>query len=270
MLGRQPLDEVLVGRAVGGVEGDDGDVQPGPGQLAGDDLVRPAGGEHDRSGGRSSAAPATMAWPMSLRAAEQHDGLRFAERVLHEVSGSVVEQPEPAALVAGPDAGRVDRARDRLPLGQSGVAPADGRRGRVRVLGQVVAAAGVEHDLVEPVEQLGQAAAAGRQVERQRPARDGERLSGPGLAAPKRLSTARKLAVPGRPAARRRCAALPPAPNGTTNWYCRKPAAPYSRFHEPTRVERVEERRDRADLADAAARRLAVPELVEGARPWRG
>ena len=89
--GREALDEVLVAAAVGGVEGDDGDVQPRPGQLADDDLVGPAGGQHDRPGrGRQQLRDDGAADVAA--AAQQDDGLRFAERVLHGFSGSVVEE----------------------------------------------------------------------------------------------------------------------------------------------------------------------------------
>jgi len=80
-----------VAAAVGGVEGDDGDVQPRAGQLADDDLIGPAGGQHDRPGrGRQQLRDDGAADVAA--AAQQDDGLRFAERVLHGFSGSVVEE----------------------------------------------------------------------------------------------------------------------------------------------------------------------------------
>ena len=58
------------------------------------------------------------------------------------------------------------------------------------------------------------------------------KLSGPGLAAPKRLSTDRKLGVPAPASRSTTVRSAASAPNGTANWYCRNPRRPYSRFHE--------------------------------------
>ena len=90
---------------------------------------------------------------------------------------------------------RVDLVADGLPLVESWVA-ASIRLGRhVRVLGEVVAPAGVEDDTVEAVEQIAETARRTGNVERQGPPglREAE---GCGVAAPNRFSTARKLAAP--------------------------------------------------------------------------
>src|SRR6185312_2662634 len=89
VVGGQALHEVLVAAAVGGVERDDRDVQPRPGQLADDDLGGPAGGQHDRSGRGGEQLRDDGAADVAA-ATHQDDGLRFAERVLHGFSGSVV------------------------------------------------------------------------------------------------------------------------------------------------------------------------------------
>ena len=97
----------------------------------------------------------------------------------------------------------------------------------VAVLGQVVAAAGVEHEVVEPVQQRRQAARAPAGTSTASAHPDSGKLSGAGLAGPNRLSTARKL---GAPDADRR--SIDPAQRdllaerARTNWYCTKPWRP--------------------------------------------
>jgi hypothetical protein len=74
-LGREPLTKSSAA-AVGGVEGDDGDVRPG--RASCHDGPRFGGGQHDRPGrGRQQRRDDGAA---DAAAAQQDDGLRFAER----------------------------------------------------------------------------------------------------------------------------------------------------------------------------------------------
>ena len=141
---------------------------------------------------------------------------------------------EPAARSLDPDAGRVDGGPHGPPLVEPRVAAADRLRRGVGVLGEVVAAAGVEHEVVEGVQQRRQAAASPSARRRSASSPGAGKLSGAGLAAPNRLSTLRKLGAPdaAKRSSTRRSASS--APNGHSNWYCRNPARPYSRFHDPT------------------------------------
>ena len=96
------------------------------------------------------------------------------------------------------------------------------------------------------------------------------KLNGAGFAAPKRLSTERKLGVP-RSAKRvttRRSAASCTERDEDLVLHEAVPAIqPVPR---PDRVERVEVPRDRHDLPDTPPRRSPEPHLVEGGDGWRG
>ena len=65
----------------------------------------------------------------------------------------------------------IDLVADRLPLVESRVPASHSVGGHVRVLGEVVTATGLEHDTVEAVQQVAEAARRTGHVERQRPAR---------------------------------------------------------------------------------------------------
>ena len=52
------------------------------------------------------------------------------------------------------------------------------------------------------------------------------KLSGAGFAAPKRLSTLRKLGAPDAAKRSSTARSVASAPNGSSSWYCRKPARP--------------------------------------------
>ena len=231
-------DEGRRGRGVGGVEAARRRrSSPRPRELAGVDRRRGAGRRARRSRvagvtQRVDDRPADVA-----RAAEQHDRLRLRRA---RCPSSVLRSSRRAAAAGGSGrsptrrAGSTDVA-DRLPLGEARVPAADRVRRGVRVLGEVVAAAGVEHELVEPV----RAARPGRRrraghVEGERPARrrEAERRRVGGAEALEHGEEAGRARR--RRGARPRCAAPPPAPNGTTNWYCTNPRRPYRRFHEPT------------------------------------
>ena len=87
-------------------------------------------------------------------AAEQHDGLWFAEGVVHgSAPGWRQTELQAAGEVARPDAGR-DRRTPAPPATRRGAGSPGGSRPGVGVgvLGEVVAAAGAEHEVVEPVE----------------------------------------------------------------------------------------------------------------------
>ena len=98
-------------------------------------------------------------------AAEQHDGLGFAECVLHRSQ----IKPEPAAEIALPHAERVDLVANRLPLVESGIAAPHCLWGHVRILGEIVPATRIQHHPIEAVQQIAEAVRRAGDVERQRP-----------------------------------------------------------------------------------------------------
>ena len=239
---------VVVGGAVGGVEGDDVDVQPGPGSAR----------RATTSSGRRAASTTvrvevdsssdTMARPMSLvppsstmvcgsPSAFSMFGLRFSRRAA-----------EPPALVADPDAGRVDRRRGppatRPAAGSPGGSPpgscgrpwpgsGDHRRRAPRRRGRAAA-------------RRVRALPAGRSSASVQPGMG--KLSGPWLAAPKRFSTARKLAVP-EPASR--STTVRSAASGAERHdelVLQEAAAAVQAVPRADHVERVEVGRDRHDL----------------------
>ena len=175
-------------------------------------------------------------WRGRCRCPQQHDGLRFAERVVHVPPFLPDPRPLSPRAGAGAGSGRWPTRRsgrpagpDRPPLVQPRVAPA-----QLRPVSCARPWPGNGARRPPAPGRRGRAASRpGRKRQRGRgPGSSRGSLSGP--AAPKRLRTARKLVVP--EAARRSTTvrSVASSPKGTTNWYCRNPRRPYSRFHDPT------------------------------------
>ena len=230
---------------------------------------RPADGRAARTTRRPPRAAhfSTVAKRDVAGAAEDEHGLGGAEGVDHAVlpsSGQRVRVRRDRSDMKTPSGSR--RLRAAWNSAQARVHRCDRLGSGARVLGQVDPAARRRR----PAGRGGRAAPARRrgrrQVERESPARDRERQrAAVGRAEPLQHRQERRQA--GRRDPARRCrAATSSAPNGTTNWYCTKPRRP---VHAVPVADRRRAggrtRRSAASWPRRDARRLAEPQLVEGA-----
>src|SRR3954452_245045 len=174
------------------------------------------------------------------------------------------EETEPAGQVRLEHPGRVDTFPDAPEVVEARIHLRDPRRVEARVLGEVDAAAGVDHEPVEPGEEPGAPSRTGGDVERQRPAWARER---------QRTRVGRTEALQHREDRRALRAAelLERRPNGVGGvvvhdvLVLHEAAAPVEAVPAAHAVEWVEEGLDPFEVTDLELRRLVEPELVERA-----
>ena len=195
MIGGQPAHEGVVRAGVCGVEVLDHDVQAVRREPLGLGLVGAPAGQHHRLRRRvTTVRRRSLARSRSCRRAARSSGVRGVRSAWSDpVSVGRSASPSRRLRSLAHDPSRVDAVADRQPFVEARVAAPDRLGAGLEVLGQVVPAAGIEHELVETAQQLG-TGRPGRRVRRS-PAssRRVGKLRWPGLPAPNRLSTVRKI-----------------------------------------------------------------------------